>query len=204
MCKDLIIIGAGGHTRSLLNLIDTDNYEISGIYDDSYTTERRELINSYLLVGSINSIPSDSYVVLSIGQNKERKKFFLRFKDQILTDNLIHKNAFIENNVEMGISNQLMANVYINSNVILGDNNIINSNAVLEHEVHIGSHNHVSVGSKICGRVNIGDNCFIGANVVIIDKLHICDNVTIGAGAVVIADIKESGVYAGNPIKRIK
>jgi acetyltransferase-like isoleucine patch superfamily enzyme len=33
--------------------------------------------------------------------------------------------------------------------------------------------------------------------------VSICDQVVIGAGAVVTKDIKESGVYAGNPAKKI-
>ena len=45
---------------------------------------------------------------------------------------------------------------------------------------------------------------FIGAGAVIKDNIKICDNVTIGAGAVVVKNIDSPGLYAGNPVKRLK
>lgn len=46
-------------------------------------------------------------------------------------------------------------------------------------------------------RVSIGSNCTIM-------PIHICSDVVIGAGAVVTKDIREPGVYAGNPARRMK
>ncbi|MFT5641216.1 MAG: acetyltransferase-like isoleucine patch superfamily enzyme [Cyclobacteriaceae bacterium] len=49
---------------------------------------------------------------------------------------------------------------------------------------------------------NIGNNVSIGSNATIL-PIKIMDNVVIGAGSVVTKDINESGVYAGNPAKKI-
>jgi len=48
----------------------------------------------------------------------------------------------------------------------------------------------------------IGNRVSIGSNATIL-PVSICDQVVIGAGAVITKDIKESGVYAGNPAKKI-
>ena len=48
----------------------------------------------------------------------------------------------------------------------------------------------------------IGNRVSIGSNATIL-PVSICDHVIIGAGSVVTKDIKESGVYAGNPAKKI-
>jgi acetyltransferase-like isoleucine patch superfamily enzyme len=50
---------------------------------------------------------------------------------------------------------------------------------------------------------NIGNNVAIGSNATIL-PIKIMDNVVIGAGSVVTKDINESGVYAGNPAKKIR
>jgi acetyltransferase-like isoleucine patch superfamily enzyme len=50
---------------------------------------------------------------------------------------------------------------------------------------------------------NIGDNVSIGSNATIL-PVNICDNVVIGAGSVVTKDIIESGIYAGNPAKKLR
>jgi acetyltransferase-like isoleucine patch superfamily enzyme len=52
-------------------------------------------------------------------------------------------------------------------------------------------------------KTKIGDNVSIGSNATIL-PVEICDNVVIGAGSVVTKDIKESGVYAGNPARLFK
>jgi acetyltransferase-like isoleucine patch superfamily enzyme len=48
----------------------------------------------------------------------------------------------------------------------------------------------------------IGSHVSIGSNATIL-PVQICDRVVIGAGAVVTKDITETGVYAGNPAKKL-
>ena len=202
------IIGAGGHTRSSLNLLrENFNNSILEIYDDSYSSTSKEHIDGIELVGKISDIKIedvDENIFLSIGDSFKRKNYFNKFLDLVIKENLIHRYAYLEKNIKIGMANQIFANVYINSYVDIAHNNIINSGSILEHEVKIGSHNHISVGVKICGRVTIGDSCFIGAGAIVIDKVSICNNVIIGAGTVVLKDIKHSGTYVGNPARKIK
>jgi acetyltransferase-like isoleucine patch superfamily enzyme len=49
----------------------------------------------------------------------------------------------------------------------------------------------------------IGRRVSIGSNATIM-PVSICDDVVIGAGAVVVRDITESGVYAGNPARKLR
>ncbi len=49
----------------------------------------------------------------------------------------------------------------------------------------------------------IGNNVSVGSNATIL-PVQIVDKVVIGAGSVVTKNITESGVYAGNPAKRIR
>jgi acetyltransferase-like isoleucine patch superfamily enzyme len=52
-------------------------------------------------------------------------------------------------------------------------------------------------------KTKIGNNVSIGSNATIL-PVDICDDVVIGAGAVVTKNIIESGIYAGNPARRIR
>lgn len=49
----------------------------------------------------------------------------------------------------------------------------------------------------------VGNHVSIGSNATIL-PVQICDHTVIGAGAVVTKDIREPGVYAGNPAKKIR
>ncbi|TLP38526.1 acetyltransferase [Arcobacter arenosus] len=200
----IAIIGAGGHTRSLLNLLK-NKFQSSKlrIYDENFSYEENELIEGVKVTGSLSAISDEEKILLSIGDNILREKYFNQFNKKIIRENLFHKTSYIEKSVTLGSSNQIFANAYINSSSQIGDNNIINTSAILEHEVKIGNHNHISVGAKLCGRVCIEDRCFIGANATIIDKINICSDVIIGAGSVVIKNITKAGTYVGNPARRV-
>lgn len=50
---------------------------------------------------------------------------------------------------------------------------------------------------------NIGDGVSIGSNATIM-PVSICSGAVIGAGAVVTRDIKEPGIYAGNPARKLR
>lgn len=203
MKKEIIIMGAGGQTRSLIPILIQNNYSILGILDDTYDPLKEEIIFDAKLIGTFDDYKFNIPVVLAIGDNIKRMHLFQKFRSNILQENLYHITSFLDPDATLGNSNQVFGRCFINSKVIIGDNNILNTGSILEHEVKIGSHNHVSVGSILCGRVTIGDRCFIGAGAVIIDKLSICSDVIIGANSVVLDHITEPGVYVGNPVRKL-
>jgi len=200
----LAIIGAGGHTRSLLNIIDREEHEIIGIFEDSYDSKNIEVINEVKVAGTIQEIPKNTKKILSIGDNEQRKRIFNQNINSVYKENLISNSAIIKPYVLLGESNQIFDNAYIDSCVKVGDNNILNIGCTISHQAVIGNHNHISIGAGLMGGVSIGDCCFIGAGTVVIDKIKITDNVIIGAGSVVINDILDPGTYVGNPARKIK
>lgn len=203
--KELItIFGAGGHTRSLIALLNDTGFDIDGVFDDNYNKTEKEFINGYEVFGTLEDYNFRNKVILSTGDNKLRKALFQKYNDHLLKTNVIHSSATIDSTVKMGESNFVFTNAILNVNASIGNNNIINTAAIIEHESSIGSHNHISVGTIICGRVKIGNNCFIGAGSVINDKISICSDVTIGSNSTVLNSITEPGVYVGSPIRKVK
>lgn len=202
---DSYIIGAGGHTRSLLALIShNENILITGIYDDSYQAERNEIIYDIPVKGLIKDIPESGKIILSYGDLNKREIFFEKYKNRMNETNIIHPKAFIEDKCKIGVSNQIFANVLINAYANIGNNNILNTGCIIEHEDVIGSHCHISIGAVLGGRVKIGDRVFVGAGATVIDKVSVCSDVIIGANSTVIKNITEPGTYVGSPARRIK
>ena len=56
---------------------------------------------------------------------------------------------------------------------------------------------------ELWGSTAIGHRVSIGSNATLL-PVRVCCDVVIGAGAVVTRDIKEPGVYAGNPARRLR
>ena len=199
--QQLSIIGAGGHTRAVIGLLLDNDLAIEGFYDKNIK-EGEEILG---IKGSlIENLPNSSQLILAVGDNKERALFFTKYKDRIYQPTIAHNSAYVHSSVVLKNSSLIFPGAHINSYSFIGENNIINSKSIIEHESVIKNNSHISVGSIICGRVEIGNNCFIGAGAIIKDQLTICDNVTIGAGAVVVNNINSSGLYVGNPAKKIR
>lgn len=86
----------------------------------------------------------------------------------------------------------IMFNVTIGSLVNIGHNCFIDNNTV------------ITPGCVLAGSVRIGKDCWIGINSSFKHGLEICDNVVIGQHSNVRHNITESGIYAGDPLKKIK
>lgn len=107
----------------------------------------------------------------------------------------------------------------IQKGVIIGENTRIQSHSFLCELVSIGSDCFIAHGvmfindlfsegkpagdDKLWRSTEISNNVSIGSNATIL-PVKICSDVVIGAGSVVTKDITESGIYAGNPAKKIR
>jgi acetyltransferase-like isoleucine patch superfamily enzyme len=110
--------------------------------------------------------------------------------------------------------------VEIQRNVKIGNNCRVQSHAFICELVEIGEFCFISHGVKFVndlfsiGRpaggdrslwrsTKIGNYVSIGTNATIL-PVTITDHVVIGAGSVVTKDIREPGVYAGNPARKLR
>jgi hypothetical protein len=83
MNNHVYILGAGGHTRSLINLVEQNKVVISGIYDDSYKETENETIRGYSVIGRFNDLPQQGSIILSFGNNFQRLAFFQSYYDRL-------------------------------------------------------------------------------------------------------------------------
>lgn len=120
----------------------------------------------------------------------------------------IGDNAFIgpfveiQKSVKIGKNCKVQSHSFICELVTIGDNTIIAHGVMFINDLFkIGG--PANGDKSLWGRTVIGNNVSIGSNATIL-PVSICDNVVIGAGAVVTRDITESGIYAGNPAKKLR
>jgi len=109
--------------------------------------------------------------------------------------------------------------VEVQKNVIIGDNTRIQSHTFICELVEIGSRCFIGHGvmfindlfrnlkpsgdKKLWEKTHISDDVSIGSNATIL-PVYICEHVVIGAGSVVTKDIRDAGIYVGNPAIKIK
>ncbi len=205
--KDIVLVGGGGHSKSVIDAIkSTNEFNIVGILDS------KESINAIKVLGK----DSDAYKVFnqgyknifiaigSIGDTKTREKLYAKLKSiGFEFPVIIDKTAIISENVVIGEGSFIGKGVIINSNSEIGNNCIINTGAIIEHDCIIKDFVHIAPGCTLSGGVNINANSHIGTNSTIIQGIKIGTNTLIGAGSVVVKDIANNKKAYGNPCKEV-
>ncbi len=201
MCKEVIIIGAGGHGKVIADIIEKNGDKVLGFLDDG--TEQKEVFGYPVLgkTGDCNKYKDKEFFV-AIGNNQVRKK--------IATDNAdlkfytaIHPKAVISRGVEIGVGTCVMAGSVINADTKIGKHVIINSGSVVEHDNRLSDFVHLSPGAVLCGTVTVGECTHIGAGVTVKNNTNITGEAVISEGAAVICGIEELGTYCGVPAKKM-
>ena len=195
----LIIIGASGHGKVVADIAALNGYEDIVFLDD---VESLKECAGFPVIGKSTEAP-DGEVFVAVGNPQTRERLMALYKDRTQPV-LIHPNAVVAGDVEIGSGTVVMAGAVINPGARIGRGVIVNTSSSIDHDCSVGDYSHVSVGAHLCGTVRVEDSVWIGAGVTVINNVNICGGCTIGAGAVVIKDINELGTYVGVPARKSK
>lgn len=208
----LLVIGGGGHLRSLLPILRRLRLSVYGIID---LDVRKGLeINGIPVVGTDREL--EKFVrcglkaviaIGSIGDRQRDKKrvelFEIARKAHIQFATIISDRAILSENVRVGQGSMIFDGCIINCGVTIGDNCIINTGTIIEHDCSVGDHSHIAPGTIVGGQVTIGENVFIGLGSRIMQGITIGKNAIVGAGSVVIEDAPSNSTVVGIPAKCI-
>lgn len=209
MNKPIIIIGAGGHAKSIIDILQLCNKKIIGI-----TILGEELDKEFKgipILGNDDQIdkfsPTDVYLVNAIGSTGSlelRKNIYQFFKRKGYSFmQVIHPSAVISSEASLSEGVQIMAGAIVSSDCTIGENTIINTRSSIDHDCVIGAHVHIAPGATLSGNVFVKDNVHIGTGAVVIQNICVDSCSIIGAGAVVIRNVSSNKKVVGVPAKEI-
>lgn len=204
--EKIILVGGGGHCRSVIDVIETENrYEIAGILDKEELIGQKVL--SYPIIASDNNIETVlktcTNFLITVGHIKSsvvREKLFNTIKEKGgHFPVIISPKAHVSKHACLSEGTVVMHHALVNTLAITGKNCIINTGAVLEHDVQVGDHCHISTGAYINGECKIGNGTFVGSNATTVQTIQVGEQNVIAAGAVVTQNTENFSLYAGNP-----
>jgi sugar O-acyltransferase (sialic acid O-acetyltransferase NeuD family) len=165
--KRLIIIGAGGHGRSVAEAIQlSEEFEITGFLDDSWP--RNTHAGLYPIFG--NTIAMHQYrniadwAIVAIGNNKLRADLLGKLIEagfQLAT--VKHPAAIISPSAIIGEGTTIMAGAIIGTESILGKGVIVNSGATVDHDCEVANFGHLGVNTCMAGSSNLGEGAWLHA-----------------------------------------
>ncbi len=205
----LTIIGAGGHGREILDVVRAiqaeghADIEFVGFLDDGATDEAALRRLGTQCLGPIDVVSDiGASAVIGIGSPAARMTIDEKLQSFGVTSPvLIHPQASIGGDVEMGPGTIVTAGARVTTNVALGRHAHLNLNCTVSHDVRIGDYVTVSPGATISGGVVIGDRTYVGTNAAILQGLRLGSDSIVGAGAAVVRDVAANTTVAGVPAR---
>jgi len=207
--KKYLVIGAGGHSRAVIDCLNSSGKQIEGILDLDFRGQSESIMDVPVL-GYYEMLfkdydPDGVEVALAFGDNKVRTELYISIKKNgYSTPAIIHGTAIVSDAAVLNDGCFVGAGAIINGLAFIGRNSIINTGSIIEHETSIGSNCHIGPGSRIAGRVKVGDQSFVGIGSTIIDKIIIGNRVVVGAGSVVLEDVESGRTVAGVPARIVR
>lgn len=202
----LLVAGGGGHGRvvleaamlsarfSRLAAVDPLAWKSWSISD--YPCAADETI--------LGATPNAWQFISAVGDAAVRQKLFDTFAAKgFEAASVSHPSAQISPSARLGRGCMVLANAVIGAGAVIGDGVIVNNGAIVEHDAVVGSFAHLAPGAVLAGGASLGAASFLGANASVRHGMVIAAGVTLGNGSVVVQNLEESGIYVGNPARRL-
>lgn len=163
--RKLIVVGAGGHGRSVAEaVLASSQFQLVGFLDDEFP--RLSKVWDFPVLGRIAEFTRfRSYaesVVVAIGKNELREGLSaqLRIAGFDLAT-IIHPRAFVAPSAILGVGSVIMAGAIVGTEAQLGEGVIVNYGAVVDHHCRVENFGHLGVNASMAGGSVLGKGAWM-------------------------------------------
>ena len=209
MQEGIVIIGAGGHCKLVIDiLVKNGRYRILGLLDQEkpkgYDVLGCEVIGK--ITDFRKLLPADCNVFIAIGSGVIRNAIAEDIKNvrkDIKFPSVIHPSAIIGEEVTIGEGVSVSAGVIVNPSARIHPFALINTKASIGHDSRVCLSCTIGPGVTIGGNVKIDGFTTVGMGANIIQGISIGSYSTIGAGALLLKDCNPHSKMYGVPAKKV-
>jgi sugar O-acyltransferase (sialic acid O-acetyltransferase NeuD family) len=202
----LILIGAGGHARSCIDVIEQHgHFQIAGLVGLSEQRDAQHADYGYAVIGVdsdlFNLAKSYQYALITIGQMNSSEHRIRLYQQAAQLGfqfpTIIAPTSHVSCHSTLGAGTIVMHGAIVNAGASVGNNCIINSRSLIEHDARVEDHCHISTGAILNGDVTVGAGSFIGSGSIIKQGITIGRNCLVGMGLAVRHDLAECAQFTG-------
>ena len=165
--KQILIVGAGGHGRSLAEAIHAGGeFVVAGFLDDAYP-ELDRVWNLPVLGKVAEAIRwrgDADFVIVAIGNNAVRQcvaKELLASGFSLAS--IVHPHAIVSPTAVIGRGSAIMAGAIVGTEACLGEGVIVNCAAVVDHHCQVDDFGHLGVNAAMAGGSVLGSQAWMQA-----------------------------------------
>jgi sugar O-acyltransferase (sialic acid O-acetyltransferase NeuD family) len=202
---DIILIGAGGHAHSCIDVIEQcDKFNIVGLVGLSEEMHTQHLGYSVIATDDdLQKLANEyQYAIVTAGQIQSAevriRLYQYAIKEGFKVPTIIAPSSNVSKYATIGPGTIVMKGAIINAGARVGLNCIINTCSLIEHDVWVDDHCHVSTGAILNGDVKIGAESFVGSGSMIKEGVSIGKNCVVGMGLSVRHNLASNGKFAGH------
>ncbi|MDT0558736.1 NeuD/PglB/VioB family sugar acetyltransferase [Ichthyenterobacterium sp. W332] len=205
--KNILIYGASGHSKMIVDIIHKNkSHNIIG-YIDTYKSIGEEL-SGYKILGNLDNLlelqktHNVSHIVIGVGENSTRLKVWQKIKDispNISFESIIHPSAILAENIDVPEGSVIMAGAIVNIDATIGKFCVLNTNSSLGHDSIMKDFSSIAPGVAVGGNVEIGYCSALCLKSGVIQNITIGDYSVIASGALVVKDIGDYKLAKGVP-----
>lgn len=203
--QKLILIGAGGHTHSCIDVIEQHGqYQIAGLVGMLEEMHTQRL--GYAVIATDGDLPQLAkdyqYALITVGQIQTPSHRIRLYQQAIelgfKLPAIIAPSAHVSRHANIGSGAIVMHGAIVNAGAKVGKNCIINTRALLEHDATVEDHCHISTGAIVNGNVHIGAGSFVGSGSVIKEGVTLGERCIVGMGLSVRRNQADQARFVGN------
>ncbi len=210
MRRDCLILGAGGHGRVVLDILQSARrVNVVGFVDSDPSLTGRRIDGVPVFgrpddLGRLLETGVAAAAIVAIGDNGARRAMAQQI-DELGFEliNAVHPSANIAKNASLGRNVVVAAGALVCAHCQIGDSVILNTGCIVDHESMIGTATHICPGARLAGRVTVESGAFVGIGSTVIQSIRVGYEARIGAGAVVIGDVAPMVTVVGVPARAI-
>ena len=213
MGRKIVIIGAGGFAREVLDIFEACNkvgqdHDVLGYIVESQYGSPGTVFNDKPVLGDFNWFSKHAeevYAICGVGAPQLRLRLVRCAQERgVRFCSVVHPTAVLTRWVDIGEGVVITAGCILTNQIRIGNHVHLNLDCTIGHDAVLQDFVTLAPGVHISGKVTLSTGCYIGTGANIIENVHLGEWSIVGAGSTIINDIPANTTVVGVPGRVIK
>jgi sugar O-acyltransferase (sialic acid O-acetyltransferase NeuD family) len=206
--QKVVIVGAGGHGREVLDVFEalnegTRRYEVLGYIVETGFGTPGELVNGRPILGDFDWLDGHTHeveVICGVGAPELRRRLVQRAAAVgARFCSVVHPSVVRTRWIEVGAGVVIAPGCVLTNQIRIGNHVHVNVGCTIAHDGVLEDFATLAPGVRVCGNVTLEEGCYVGTGANIVERRRIGAWAVVGAGSTIVQDVPPNTTVVGVP-----